>query len=481
MAYKKLLLLLFCWIGYGPIVNAQILPPILERAARENRELILFSLSNKSILPLTDLPNNFSNAGVSFVKTIDRLLMLPQGTGRLYQLEGENGSWKWKRIDSTFFTGYNFGFFPFVLDDILYSFGGHGFWYTNGNLRFYNETGHEWNAKLLSESIPWSWYAHAHAFLHLDTLRKKMTIRAGGVTENNMLKNAKDVAYGQNIYQLDIPTGEWIKLGNAKDTAFTMLAVLPWGLLVDQTTVLDIEGNQHLHFNDRLRSKILGRTSNSTQDNALFLSFAIDSILYFGNITDPYDSLVISRSDLINTGVPIYTKEKRSTILGGQDLKSIIILLLVIICLTLAFLYWKNIRPRPMLASIKLPNPEPTAVAKPDTESEKEVIFRSTRILDLLEEREKSLLEFLYKHSIDERLTTIDEINRVIGVANRSNEIQKRMRSDLIGSVNQKLHIITKDKKPVIDKQRSEFDKRSFEYFIQPSHMSLVEKVLGKK
>jgi len=55
------------------------------------------------------------------------------------------------------------------------------------------------------------------------------------------------------------------------------------------------------------------------------------------------------------------------------------------------------------------------------------------------------------------------------------------MRSDLIGSINQKLNIITKDKKPVIDKQRSEFDKRSFEYFIQPAHMELVEKVLGKK
>jgi hypothetical protein len=82
---------------------------------------------------------------------------------------------------------------------------------------------------------------------------------------------------------------------------------------------------------------------------------------------------------------------------------------------------------------------------------------------------------------VDERLTTIEEINKVIGVVNRSNEIQKRMRSDLIGSINLKLNIITKDKKPVIDKQRSEFDKRSFEYFIQPTHMELVEKVLGKK
>jgi hypothetical protein len=481
VALKYFLSVLIFIIGYVPISNAQSLPPILERAAAEKQELILFSLSNKSILPLSDLPNNFASAGVSFVKKKDQLLMLPQGTGRVYRLDGPSGARRWTRIDSTFFTGYNFGFYPFVLDGVLYSFGGHGLWYTNGNLRFYNETGHEWNAKLLSESIPWSWYAHAEAFLHLDTAGKKLTIRASGVSENNMLKYAKDTVHRQNIYQLDIPSGEWTKLGNAKDTAFSMMAIIPWGLLVNQTTVVDFTNNRYLEFNERLSAKILGLTSNSTQDNALFLSFAIDSTLYFGNLTDPYDSLVISRADLIDTGVPIFTKEEKASFLNLKDTQSIIILLLVIVCLTLAFLYWKKIRPQPMLASINLPNPESPAVAKPDTETEKTVSFRSTRILDLLEERERSLLAFIYKHSADERLTSIEEINKVIGVANRSNEIQKRMRSDIIGSVNQKLNIITKDKKPVIDKQRSEFDKRSFEYFIQPIHMELVEKVLGKK
>ena len=99
----------------------------------------------------------------------------------------------------------------------------------------------------------------------------------------------------------------------------------------------------------------------------------------------------------------------------------------------------------------------------------------------MLEERERSLLEFLFNHSADERLTSIDEINKVLGVQNRSVEIQKRMRSDVIGSINQKLNIVTRDKKPVVDKQRSEFDKRSFEYFIQPAQMELVEKIIRKK
>ncbi|NBT16133.1 MAG: hypothetical protein EBS95_07280, partial [Chitinophagia bacterium] len=266
-----------------------------------------------------------------------------------------------------------------------------------------------------------------------------------------------------------------------KDTGFIMMAQLPWGLLVNQNTVLDFENNRLLHFNDELRNKMRGLTLEATRDNLLFLSFAIDSTLYFGNLTDPYDSLVISRAALVDTGIPIYTKEEPPAILTTEDTQSIIILLLVIISLTLAFLYWKKIRPQPMVAAINLPHPEPTAVAQPDNAPEKSVRFRSTRILDLLEERERTLLAYLYEHSVDERLTTIEEINKVIGVANRSNEIQKRMRSDLIGSINLKLNIITKDKKPVIDKQRSEFDKRSFEYFIQPAHMELVEKVLGKK
>jgi hypothetical protein len=112
---------------------------------------------------------------------------------------------------------------------------------------------------------------------------------------------------------------------------------------------------------------------------------------------------------------------------------------------------------------------------------EKAVTFRSSRILELLEEKERSLLEFIYHYSAEERLTTIEEINKVIGVANRSMEVQKRMRSDLIGSINQKMGLITKDKKSIISKQRSEFDKRSFEYYIRSEHMDLVARVLGSK
>lgn len=481
MAIKNLFILLLAIFGYGPILRGQSIPPILERAAAEKQPLFLYSLTQQNILPLPDLPDNFANTGHGFVKTKDQLYLLPQGTGRIYQLAGSPGRRTWQRIDSTYFTGYNFGFYPFSLDGKIYSYGGQGLWYTNGNLRYFNETAKEWHARLLSESIPWSYRPQAHSFLLVDSSKKKMIISAEGVTENNMLKNTRDLIHGKNIYELDIPSGDWKKLGNGKDTAHLTMSTLPWGLLVDQTTVLDLQHNRYLHFNEELKNKMLGLTSKAYKNNNLYLFFAIDSTVYFGNLEEPYDSLTISRADLIDTGIPIYTPEENSKGWNLEDAKSILILILCLISVTLAFLYWKKIRPQPMVAAINLPQSDTSTVAQPETEAEKPVSFRSTRILDLLEEREKSLLQLLYKHSADERLTTIEEINKVIGVANRSNEIQKRMRSDLIGSINQKLNIITKDKKPVIDKQRSEFDKRSFEYFIQPTHMALVEKVLGKK
>jgi hypothetical protein len=209
-----------------------------------------------------------------------------------------------------------------------------------------------------------------------------------------------------------------------------------------------------------------------------------------GSQFDPYDSVIISRADLIDTGIPIYTPLEPPGLLDDIEAESFLLVILGFLSSFLGLLLYKAKKTQLTPAVEKLnipavdplPAPEDTRKAVAAPESEKHpTSFRSTRILELLEERERSLLEFLFNHSAEERLTSIDEINKVVGVQHRSVEIQKRMRSDLIGSINQKLNIVTRDKKPVIDKQRSEFDKRSFEYFIHPAHMELVEKIIRKK
>ena len=64
-------------------------------------------------------------------------------------------------------------------------------------------------------------------------------------------------------------------------------------------------------------------------------------------------------------------------------------------------------------------------------------------------------------------MTSINDINAVLGCTNKNIEVQKRMRSDAINAVNQKLHFIFVTDDKIIERKRSDFDARSFEYFIE--------------
>jgi hypothetical protein len=215
----------------------------------------------------------------------------------------------------------------------------------------------------------------------------------------------------------------------------------------------------------------------STSRNNFSLAFFVDSILYIGNYYDKIDSMKINKTDLIEEKQPFYTSIEppaRNAISSKQNL--IIIALLIIIAFLLILLFGKGkITSLITTMGFKMQHQSNEPF---ESEKENQISFRSSKIIELLEQRERDLLSFIYDQSAEERLTSIEEINKVIGAAQRSPEIQKRLRSDLIISINEKLSILTKSKKPVIEKQRSEFDKRSFEYFILPEYMDLVKKII---
>lgn len=333
---------------------------------------------------------------------------------------------------------------------------------------------------MLSENIYWT--KVADGFFMIDTASKTLSIRAMSKPSHEVLKSSNAEKIKEGLYRLNIKTGDWTKMGNMRDTIHHIAATLPWGLLVDNFGVLDLANNRYCRLSNQILSKIKAIFSSNKYADLPIASFAIDSVLYLGNQFDPYDSVVISRADLIDTGIPVYTPLKSPGLLDNVEAESFLLVILGFLSSFLGLLLYKAKKAQPNLAvqSLSAPIDSQKAVVAPESQKH-QTSFRSTRILELLEERERSLLEFLFNHSADERLTSIDEINKVLGVQNRSVEIQKRMRSDVIGSINQKLNIVTRDKKPVVDKQRSEFDKRSFEYFIQPAHMELVEKIIRKK
>jgi hypothetical protein len=496
---KMQIRLIFLWaiiFGYGPILRAESMPAILKRLSEMQGNVQVFCYSKNLPFAIPDLPVGFNISGFGVVKTSSGLFVLPQGTGRVYRYQTE--SLRWKRVDSTYFAGYNFGSVQFSFGKDMYSFGGYGFWQVNGMLRQFNPIAGEWNVIKTNRYIPWTLkHVGSSNFYYLDTLSGKLIINGLGTNGLQTLKEQADPEIGNDIYALGLRDGDWQKVGHFRDTSLEMIGFLPWGILDVHGNVTDIPNNRTYKLGDRAISKLQAITYKSLQRSDQLISFCYDSTLYFARDEHHYDSLTISRVDMKDLGIPVYEPIETSIFEKWSGIKEYGGLFLVLASGFITGLFIK--RKKYSIAKVSSGNavegfteidkntpsiPTAQAVAdipqKTPTE-EKAVTFRSSRILELLEEKERSLMEFIYRYSAEERLTTIEEINKVIGVANRSMEVQKRMRSDLIGSINQKMGLITKDKKPVISKQRSEFDKRSFEYYIRTEHMDLVARVLGSK
>jgi len=68
----------------------------------------------------------------------------------------------------------------------------------------------------------------------------------------------------------------------------------------------------------------------------------------------------------------------------------------------------------------------------------------------------------------------VEEINKVLGLSGKNESVQKKNRSETINDINKKWAVLCGNKNPLILRQRSEFDKRSFEYFIQPVWLEKV-------
>ena len=472
----KIIMLLLLLVGES-IGQTSIAPPIIRRLFSEKRGVIVKSYATKNLTELKDLSYNFKYTGQELTKTREGVFLNPLGTGRIYKLALAKDSLIWTRIDSTQFTGYNFASLFFSIDTSLFSFGGQGLFNHNGNLRYYNEESKEWDALNLSQTL--IWIAKNGLFQKIDTAKKQLYIEAWPQHQDQALKTKVIQDLDRSLWKLDIQTGEWTKIGFIMKERMHIMAETPFGTFLNFNQIVDLEKNKVYTLRKSIVNKILTVLGTSSKPKELAYSYCIDSTLFVGGLDGFMDSVTISRTDLIDTGEVFY-----KPIEAGFPIKEreILIGLVFILGLTSSILLFKYKRKSPNQPPVFITGINQSADIKEEkNDKENQVVFRSGKLMDLLSEREKILLSFIYEHSLEERLTTIEEINKVIGAAQRNSEVQKRLRSDLIGTINDKLEIISESKHNVIDKQRSEFDKRSFAYFIRPEQMQLVEKVLGKK
>lgn len=441
----------------------------IKNLLQDSLPIACISFTEEHLLPISE-GDVMKTHREEFVKQGRNLYVFLTGSGRLYKTHlDSNNNYYFKRIDSTTHFGYNLGAFAFCYNNRIYNLGGYGIWRVNGQLRIYNEKANEWDIVKLNKEIP---FLGDGCLLWYDIAGKKIYI--GYYTPKNEAEKTtlKEIDFVDDVMVLDLEKNEWTRVGTLntyiKENLPNIRTIThsPWGLLIhfsDKITLLDYKQN-------RLMSLSESHKEYQTLKRKFFNKniYFKDSTLFYGNNTErTLDSVQLHYSDFVPTGQHVFTSTNWRP-------KPIVISILGIVSIVGLLFFMYKFRNKKKEAA----QSENNQLTESSFNNEEPAIVEASNIPQLFEQKEKQILELIIEKSLKAEITNTDDLNRVLGLSKKAIEIQKKQRSDVIVSINKKYAFIRKSNEILIDKRRAEFDKRSFEYFIEFDKIQIIKKYL---
>ena len=383
------------------------------------------------------------------------IYILIRQTGFVYKLiESDSTKCVFKRIDHTVNLNYNIDCKNFIYQGGLYSYGGYGFWKTNGHLRKFNFEDSEWdiiplNMEIMSTS--YNWYSEDQGRLYVPFQR---VVNAGIAGPENI----KGVPHYTSYY-LDLKTRQWQKLGDLEpeviklvEKDFTSNEFLPLKngyihLVNEDTYLFDLVHNKiYKSKNAELNQFLIRRASN------LNIYIEGDKIVSYNSATKLFITYPFKLSDF----------ELLRTSIWGQENK-LYILLLIVISIAIAFAggWWifnRSVNRKLEFAQLK--------------------ILKSKTVNQAFTNIEVALIKLLLTASSKDKYVEIGQINHVLGIKDKNIGLQKKVRSDVMKAINDKYEFITQSNSALIGSSRKEEDKRFYEYFIKPSELNTIKRIL---
>ena len=413
------------------------------------------------------------------VKTDRQLLLGIAGTGILYEVYPiSTGLFDIRRIDSTLYAGHNFCAANFSFDSVVYSYGGYGFWKTNGSLKQFNPYSREWDVVPLLEErsstfcqgpsgVNWKITmgaipdlkdfntTYAPSFFWVDPDSKLFFMGAQHIVNegltDTLIKNNSE--YSAQVSRLDISKKQWTTLGKLVKYGWHYTIELPWGLLViespESVYIADFKDNKLLNCQKEIIPQFRKFFKNEVPD----VFFYANNFVYVGSLSlNTIDSIPLQLSNFIFTGEQLFIPNESSQ--SGIFPENPVYLGAIAISLifSMGLIFW-FIRRNRLRVGINT-----SAIAASSVSA--------TERIKILNETEISLIRYLIDRSVKGKKTTIEEVNKLAGVAQKSEPIRRRVRSELINSINDKWIIITGSRERLVSSVKSSFDARTREYYI---------------
>ena len=375
------------------------------------------------------------------------------GSGRMYKMtEKTDSGYIYKRIDNTQNINYNLAAYYFSYKGNIYCFGGYGFWKNNGVLKVFTESTHEWNVIPVNrEVIPQNfpilncWFSAAeeklYVLFHCPT-------NAGIIGKQNLLGQIKN-----DVEALDLKTNTWQKIGETRKEIIDLLQSYSpqyqhtngfYVLSYDKLLNIDIINNKVTQLKDNIAIQSLMRVAGDKN-----IGVSNNHVFYFDVSLNKYDSVFIDPKKFEPASFPVWENPI------SPYLMSVPVIVLVGVS-------WFLLRKKKRKGSTQ-------------QLEQKEKTYRIQ-----FNDTELALVNLLMKKSVHNKTATIADINYVLGVKDKNTGLQKKVRSDVFNSINEKYKFFAGIDEPLIQSIRSEEDKRFLEYMILEERMSDLNTMLGK-
>lgn len=396
------------------------------------------------------------NSG-EFIK-IDRSLFFHlHNTGKIYKYRPESSkpdSLKFERLDATVNANYNTGSYIFPVGGNIYEFGGYGFWKSNGILRKYNFRDREWDVVVLNREVFMPASVTSGHCIWVDSSQNFLYVPYQRIINDGVAREKDELSNLSTSYRLNLKTFHWEYLGRTNQDALNILQSPAKVFSIDKGLFavymsriywVDFESNSIKVLVDPSLTQTLYRIQPY-----MLLYWDRQHLFQMNPSTGRYDSIYIDTTRFSTHTFEIWRKESAFS-------DYIWMLPLLVVLFVVAYIQYKKKRKLLLNSSM------------PDTEDSKHP-FVATEI---------SLLELLMAKQLQGLTVTIPEINYVLGLKDKNQGMQKKVRSDIINRINEKYSFLSQEKVSLVQNIRSETDKRFFEYHINPEHLERLRALLS--
>ncbi|OYZ02228.1 MAG: hypothetical protein B7Y37_03755 [Sphingobacteriia bacterium 28-36-52] len=384
------------------------------------------------------------------------------GSGFLYQLENPTDSvLTFKRIDDTENYNYNIEAFLFTHQKEIYNIGGYGFWRSSGTLRKYNHKDQEWDAEPIDQEIHLPYVNQLGTSGQLtwfNTNTEHLYIPFQTIINSGVKSSGEDDEIVKKVYRLSLATKTWKKLGKTHPDYFDLLQKTKWVLATDSGQLIcfnhkvyqiNFEENIIKENTDPSLAQSLERINN---DHLVY--YDNQTIYYLNGKTWQYDSVKVDTAKFEKANFKVWKKNN-----------GFVTFWIILVVLFSGAAGRKEIQKR----------------RKKLLEDAANKIPISPSVKIKFNETEKQLLNLLLEKSKQNSTTTITEINYVLGIKDKNVGLQKKVRSDVMKSINEKFNFLQDGDTELVCNIRSQADKRFFEYYIDKENIELLEIMLREE